>query len=263
MEEAVEKVSEHETEFARFAGVAALIAGGASGIGLAAARRLLDEGAEVVIADVDAAAREQAVEDSEGRLHAVPLDVTDIESWRGAVVEAQRLAGPVSALVNAAGVLRRGAIDEIGPADWRFVVDVNLTGAWLGCREIAPAMRAAGRGVIVNIASVAATRGVGEICAYAASKGGVRELSRALAAGFARNGDPIRVCAVSPGVVDTPMVRDFFEGDPEGMARWLRGQKLRRLCADDEAAGLIALLLSGGAEAAIGGEYFIDGGATA
>ena len=122
-------------------------------------------------------------------------------------------------------------------------------------------MRAAGGGAIVNLASVSAARGSPELCAYDASKGGVRQLGREFAAYFSAEGAPIRVNTVLPGVVDTPMVSQFFKDDPKGLERWLRGQKLRRLCQPEEVAGLVALLLSSEARFAQGGDFFIDGGA--
>ena len=167
-------------------------------------------------------------------------------------------------LVNAAGIGLAGTIAATTFDEWRRVVDVNLTGAFLCCREAVRAMRPQGSGVIVNVASELALVGAAEMAAYCASKGGVLQLTRALAADHAREG--IRVNAVCPGPVDTPLLDDLIAAaaDPEAERRAIVASTLLgRLGRPDEIARAILFLASDDSSYVVGAALVADGGITA
>jgi NAD(P)-dependent dehydrogenase (short-subunit alcohol dehydrogenase family) len=192
-------------------GRVALIVGGASGIGRAAARRFAREGAAVAVADrQEEAGREVAarIADEGGRSLFLPVDVTDEEAVQAMVSGAETALGPFDIWVQAAGILRGDfeAIEEIAVETWREVLEVNLTGAFTCARHVVPALVRAGGGVILLIGSGAGVAGASSSLAYAASKGGLNGLAMTLAAQLAPRG--IRVHFIAPGGVDTPMKRE-------------------------------------------------------
>lgn len=211
---------------------AALITGGAQGIGAAVAKRFGDRGLDVTVADLE---EKRGAADESG-LRFEPLDVRDEQSVQR-VVDA---AGDVDVLVNCAGVTIAGhAVDEISLVDWRLQIDVNLTGTFLTTRAVVPGMRARRRGRIVNLASALATRGLAGSAAYAASKAGVVGLTRAAAADLAPY--DVTVNAVAPGYVDTPMTAGFPPGLRE---RRLEEIGMGRFASADEIASVVAFLAS-------------------
>src|SRR5215470_16392040 len=237
------------------AGRRALITGGAGGIGLACARRLLDEGAQVVLLDKSADALPSAAGAAP-----VACDVTD----PGAVARAAWLLnGPADVLVNSAGVYKITPLLDLTPREWDDVLAVNLRGTFLAGRAVAAALIAAGQpGAIVNISSTAGlVADAAEPSAhYNASKAGVLALTRQMAAEWAPYG--IRANAVCPGVIDTPMLR--MMDDPAAGAAYLRtGVPQGRLGSADEVAAAIAFLASDDASYLTGAAVPVDGGVTA
>ena len=211
---------------------AALITGGAQGIGAAVAKRFGERGLDVTVADLE----EKRDAADESGLRFEPLDVRDEESVQRAV----DAAGHVDVLVNCAGVTIAGhPVDEVSLADWRLQIDVNLTGTFLTTRAVVPGMRARRRGRIVNLASALATRGLAGSAAYAASKAGVVGLTRAAAADLAPY--DVTVNAVAPGYVDTPMTAGFPPGLRE---RRLEEIGMGRFANADEIASVVAFLAS-------------------
>jgi 3alpha(or 20beta)-hydroxysteroid dehydrogenase len=235
------------------AGQVAIVTGGARGIGAAVATACVAEGARVIVADVlDSEGKElaDALGDAARYLH---LDVADSESWRRAVAEAEEAFGPVSVLVNNAGVVEFASIEASSDATFRRVLDIDLVGAFFGMRETLPSMRRAGGGVVVNVSSTAGLTGYAGIAGYVAAKWGLRGLTKAAALEFAP--DRIRVCSVHPGPIRTPMTASMGE---EGVA----GQPIERYGEPEEVARMV-VFIAAEATFSTGSEFVVDGGATA
>jgi NAD(P)-dependent dehydrogenase (short-subunit alcohol dehydrogenase family) len=247
----------------------ALVTGGASGIGAATAERLSQDGIRLVLADVDSTGLERVVAGLGGpdRALGVTTDVSSFADCERAVAAAIERFGRLDVLVNCAGVWVEGPTDRMTEADWDRVIDVNLKGTFAMCRHAIPALEASG-GCIVNVSSDAGLWGNKGAAIYSASKGGVTILSKALAVELAERG--IRVNAVCPGDVDSPMIHyqaeTFGGGDPD---KYLAGlleaypQKPPRFIRPAEVAELIAFLCSDRATPITGAAISIDFGLTA
>lgn len=242
-------------------GRAVLVTGGASGIGLAVARLALQRGAEVCILDRNEDALARAVDELGTRLHAVPCDVADATLVARAVDTAAQQMGKLDALVNAAGVDHLTPLEAITDADWARTLAVNLTGPMLVCRAALPHLRQAGGGTIVNIASAAGLVPLPGRSAYCATKAGVIMFGKALAMELAA--DRIRVNAVCPGAVDTPLFRTSYEeqADPESALEAIRGRyALRRIAQPEELAEAVLYLSSAASSYVTGTAHAVDGG---
>jgi NAD(P)-dependent dehydrogenase (short-subunit alcohol dehydrogenase family) len=252
---------------AGFSGKVAIVSGGARGIGLAAARKLAAEGASVVICsdreeqveETVAALREEGLE-----VRGVRADVTSSADMKKLMDLAIETYGGVDVLVNSAGVQRYGTVVETEEEVWDEVLDVNLKGIYLASRYAIPEMRKRGGGAIVNLSSVQAFASQKGVAAYTASKGGINALTRAMALDHAD--ENIRVNAVCPGSVDTPMLRwaaDLFKGEKtaeETVEGFGKMHPLGRVARPEEVAEVISFLASSKASFVTGGEYKVDGG---
>jgi len=250
----------------RLDGKVALITGGASGIGLAAARLFLDEGATLVLTDRDRSAAETALAavGNRGKFHL--LDVTREEHWIAVTDAAVAEYGRLDVLVNSAGVALLRDIETTTLEEWRTLMAVNLDGTFLGCKHAVRVMKGRSGGSIVNMSSVAGLIGSGNLAAYSASKGGVRLLTKSVALHCARKGYNIRCNSVHPSFVETPMLRGMIAAgrDPAKMAaNYTSAAPLGRLAQPIEVARTILFLASDESGFTTGAELVVDGGLTA
>lgn len=245
------------------AGKAAIVTGASSGLGRHFARTLARAGAKVALAArrVDALselARQIAAFDE--RAIPIALDVTDGESVRACVKAAETEIGPISILVNNAGIARTAPALEVGEADWDQVIDTNLKGAWLMAQETARHMAGLGHGgSIINVASILGLGATGQLAAYCASKAALINLTRALAVDLARDG--IRVNALAPGYVETDINREFL-ASPAGEALKKRIPQ-RRFGRPEDLDGALLLLASDASRHMTGSVVVVDGGQSA
>jgi NAD(P)-dependent dehydrogenase (short-subunit alcohol dehydrogenase family) len=242
-------------------GKVAVVTGAAGGIGAAAARRLAEEGARVVVADLAPSGAEVAAE--VGGLF-VRCDVTSPSDVEGLYAAAAAEYGQVDVLVNNAGISPPDddSILETELDAWRRVQEVNLTSVYLCCKLGIPHLLAAGGGSVINTASFVALMGAATSqISYTASKGGVLAMSRELGVQFARQG--VRVNALCPGPVDTPLLRELFAADPERAARRLVHVPVGRFADPAEIAAAIAFLASDDASFITASTFLVDGGITA
>jgi NAD(P)-dependent dehydrogenase (short-subunit alcohol dehydrogenase family) len=243
----------------RLEGRVAVITGGGSGIGLATVRRLASEGATVVVVDIDEAAGTTSAAEIDGLF--VRADVTSESDVAHIFATTHEQFGSVDITFNNAGI---SPPDDASILDtdldaWRRVQDVNLTSVYLCCRAAIPYMQAAGKGSIINTASFVATMGSATSqISYTASKGGVLALSRELGVQFAREG--IRVNALCPGPVNTPLLEELFASDPDRAARRLVHIPMGRFAEPTEIAAAVAFLASDDSSFITASTFLVDGG---
>lgn len=242
---------------ARLEGRRIVITGAASGIGRATLDLFLREGAMVAALDANGAVIEAMAR--ERGIVGIHTDVTSEDSVKAAVAQAARELGGIDGLVHSAGVVALHPIEETTLDVWRRVIDVNLTGAFLVCREVSPWLRKATGSTIVNISSAQALMPVATAGAYAASKGGVLSFSKALAADLAPD---VRVNAICPGLVDTPMNAGLKTSADDGPPVPLDKYLLRRWAEPVEIARSILYLTSSDSSYVTGTALAVDGGRT-
>lgn len=234
----------------RVDGKTAIVTGGAQGMGAATARALHAEGAKVVVADMNDEAGEKLAAELGPRARFARLDVRSPEEWTRVVADTEREFGHVDILVNNAGVAGVGPLDDWDEAMLRRVLDVNLLGVFHGIRAVAPAMRRAGGGSIVNLGSLGGMQAFPLMSGYVASKWAVRGLTKATALELGRDG--IRVNAVHPGKIMTPMT-DGVTFDIDNIA-------LKRLGQPDDIADLVVFLAGPESRYVTGADLVGDGG---
>jgi NAD(P)-dependent dehydrogenase (short-subunit alcohol dehydrogenase family) len=243
----------------RLQGRVAVVTGGGSGIGLASVRRLASEGAKVVVADIDSDAGKTAADSVDGMF--VRTDVTDAEQVEALFQSAVDTYGSLDIAFNNAGISPPDddSILDTGIEAWQKVQNVNLTSVYLCCKAAIPHMLNGGRGSIINTASFVATMGAATSqISYTASKGGVLAMSRELGVQFARQG--IRVNALSPGPVNTPLLQELFAKDPERAQRRLVHVPMGRFAEPDEIAAAVAFLASDDSSFMTASNFLVDGG---
>jgi NAD(P)-dependent dehydrogenase (short-subunit alcohol dehydrogenase family) len=247
----------------RLEGKVALITGSAKGIGAAQARLFAKEGAKVCIADMlesDGRMLESEINASGGNAIFTELDVTSEDNWTRAIDTVVNYFGRLNVLVNNAGIIRIGRIEETSAEDWDKVFDVNAKGVFLGTKASVPAMRKAGGGSVVNISSIAGLIAHVDLAAYSASKGAVRQLTKCTAVEYARDG--IRANSVHPGPIDNIMIHPGLANDQREQpdADYLRGIPMGRIGRPEEVAYGALYLASDEASYVTGSELVIDGG---
>ena len=243
----------------RLQGRVAVVTGAGSGIGLATARRLAEEGAKVVCADFDDKSGKAAADEVGGRY--VMVDVADDQQVRAMYAEAHSTYGSVDIAFNNAGISppEDDSILTTGLEAWQRVQQVNLTSVYLCCKHVIPYMQRQGKGSIINTASFVAVMGAATSqISYTASKGGVLAMSRELGVQFAREG--IRVNALCPGPVNTPLLQELFAKDPERAARRLVHIPMGRFAEATEIAAAVAFLASDDSSFVTASTFLVDGG---
>ena len=248
-------------------GKAVIVTGGSMGVGLGVARRLVSLGAAVSIVSNDRVSTAEAVtsfRDHGGDVTGHVADVSVASQVEEAVAAAAARSQGIDALVNSAGIQTYGTVETMTESLWDRTLAVNLKGMYLAAKYAIPHIRARGGGAVVNVASVQGTAAQANVVAYSASKGGILALTRAMAVDHAVDG--IRVNSVSPGSIDTPMLRASASqiGDPRGpdavIAGWGQGHPLGRVGLPSDVAGLVAFLLGDDAAFITGTDIRVDGG---
>jgi len=251
------------------AGAVSVVMGGSTGIGLAAARCLARHGSAVELAAVDQPSVARAVEliKADGfQARGTVVDISQPEQIQAFMAAVQSRHGRLSVLVNSAGIQRYGTVETTAVATWDEVLNVNARGMFLAAKYAVPLMRQAGGGSIVNVASVQAAASQQNVVAYTASKGAVVAMTRAMAVDHAPHG--IRVNSVSPGSVDTPMLRqsarDVSAEDPDAViAQWGASHPIGRVAQPSEIADAILYLASPLSSFVTGTDLRVDGGVLA
>ena len=245
----------------------ALVTGAASGLGRATSLRLAEEGARVVLTDVNVEAGEAVAKEMGDQGSFVRHDVADEADWEEAVAHAGSQFGGLHAVVNNAGIVLVRSVEETTLEEWRRVMAVNLDGVFLGCKHGLRAMRESG-GSIVNLSSAAGLVGTPPFAAYSASKGGVRLLTKTVAAQCMQLGLPVRCNSVHPGGIDTPMTQTLAEAAAgagpvtlETLGKYAQVEQV--LGQPLDIANLVLFLCSDESKLLNGAEIAIDGGLVA
>jgi 3alpha(or 20beta)-hydroxysteroid dehydrogenase len=243
----------------RLAGKVAIVTGGAQGQGAAIARAFVDEGASVVIGDVADEPGKALAEELGEAATFVHLDVSDEDSWKAALEQAVSTYGPVTVLVNNAGVLMFAELATMELADFDRLVGINMRGCFLGMKTVSPGMVEAGGGSIVNCSSIEGLGGMPTLVAYTGTKFAIRGMTKAAAMELGPKG--VRVNSVHPGMIDTGMVRQWA-GD-EGMKWGAKKVPLKRVGTPEDVAPVYVFLASDESGYCTGAEFVADGGVTA
>ncbi len=230
-----------------------LITGGARGMGAAHAEALVSEGARVLITDVLDDDGHAVAEKLGESAHFEHLDVADPDRWEVVVDGAMQRFGRLDGLVNNAGIVKVGPLRGSSLSDWQRVLDVNLTGAYLGMRAVIEPMILGGGGSIVNISSVEGLAGSAHLHSYVAAKFGLRGITKSAAVELARHN--IRVNSIHPGLVHTPLSKGVTE-------EFMEPIPMRRGAAPAEVSTFVVFLISDESSYATGAEFVVDGGLT-
>ena len=247
----------------RLKGKVALISGGARGMGAVEAELFASHGAKVAIGDVlveEGQRTAQEIVDGGGEAFFQQLDVTDEGQWGSIVEETVSRFGRIDVLVNNAGIYRIATIEETSADMLREILEVNVTGVFLGTKAVIPVMRKGGGGSIINISSTAALAGSAKSGAYQASKGAVRIFTKSTA--IEHVGSGIRANSVHPGVIDTDMIAELL-ADPEMRRDRVESVPLKRVGTAMDVAYAVLYLASDESSFVTGAELVVDGGKTA
>lgn len=240
----------------RLDGKVAVITGGAGGMGKKHAEFFIREGAKVVIADLESSDGKTYADELGDQALFVSLDVTKEEDWKNVMSQTEEKFGPVSILVNNAGIVIQNSIENTSLEEYRKTIYINQDGVFLGMKHVLPSMKKAKGGSIINISSIAGIVGGANNMAYTASKFAVRGMTKAAAAEFAEFG--IRVNSVHPGVIRTPMTEQ--EGVKELIQEMEKDIPMKRIAEPEEITNLVLFLASDESSYSTGTEFIADGG---
>ncbi|MEY8741209.1 SDR family NAD(P)-dependent oxidoreductase [Bacillales bacterium AN1005] len=242
----------------RLDGKVAVITGGAGGMGSKHAEVFIREGAKVVIADLSSSNGMKLAEDLGEHALFVELDVTDEESWESLVKETEDKFGPISVLINNAGIANGTPLETTSVEDFKRMIDINLIGTFIGIKKVVPSMKKTEKGSIINISSGLGLIGAKGNTAYIASKFGVTGLTKAVAADVAEYG--IRVNSVHPGAIKTALLE--LESNRELAEQTKASIPLKRIAEPEEISNLVLFLASDESGYSTASSFIADGGTT-
>ncbi|MEG3124214.1 SDR family oxidoreductase [Sphingomonas sp. GB1N7] len=247
----------------RIEGKIALVTGGASGLGEAIVRRFADEGAALVIADIDVASGTALAAELGARF--VKLDVSIEQDWIDALATCDR----IDILVNNAGITTHGSIEDLTLAQFRHEFDVDVVGVFLGSKLVIPHMKrradGSGGGSVINMSSMCGVKAQADLAGYNAAKAAVTHLSKSIALHYAKSGYGMRCNSVHPGAIHTPILDKVMAQVADGQALydgWVAGHPIGRLGKPEEIAAMALYLASDEAAFTTGAEFRVDGGSS-
>lgn len=242
----------------------AIVTGGASGIGSAIVKQFAEEGAKVIIADIDFNSAQSLSKSFKDNVLPFELNVTSFENFKSLIDFCEKVFAGLDVFVNNAGTGLASKLPDTTDNDWQRVIDVNLKGTFLGMKYAIPLIKKSGGGSIINISSIAALVGLADRAVYSASKGGIISMSRAAAMDHVN--ENIRINCIAPGTVDTPWIDRITQGYPnptDAKKSMMERQPHGRLVSPNEIAAMAVYLASDESKSTIGTVMVVDGGMTA
>jgi len=242
----------------------AIVTGGASGIGKAIVQMFVNEGAKVIVADIDLKSAAALCNELNDQAKPFELNVTSADNFQSLINFCEKEFERLDLFVNNAGIGLAGKLPDTSESDWQRIIDVNLKGTFLGMKYAIPLIKKSGGGSIINISSIAALVGLLDRAVYSASKGGIIAMSRAAAIDHIN--DNIRINCIAPGTVDTPWIERITQTyeDPAAAKKAMKERQPHgRLVTPDEIAAMAVYLSSDESRSTIGAVMVVDGGMTA